>query len=553
MSAHRVLYVVFLLPFGSILAAEPDPETVYAERTLQDAGVAIDGPGLVAYFKSRTLTEADRRRLIQAVRLLGDNAYQIREKASRDLLAAGRASLPFLRPALNDSDPEIVRRAEECVDTIERTPYASVMAAAARVLQARRPEGAAEALMAYLPSVDNDGVEEAIFQALSVVGLQNGHPGPELTAAVSDKEPLRRAAAAFVLGRGAPELRKPIVRLLADEDARVRFHAAAALAQAGEREAVPPLVALLGDAPMNLAWQAEDLLFRLADDQGPRISLAGGDAAGRVRCRAAWEAWWKDHGDKADLTRLSREEALLGLNVVTELDGSGGPAGGRVWECGADGKARWQIQNLSRPIDARVLSGGRILVAEHGGNRVTERDRDGKILWEYKTRSQPVSAQRLANGNTLIATYNEIVEVTRDNKVVFNHERPGMIYNAQKLRDGHIVYVTSNNQVVELDAAGKQVNLVTVGQTGGWASVERLVGGGYLVALYSARKVVETDRSGRVVWECNVESPAHASRLRSGNTLVASIEGRKIAEYDRSGKEVWKQATQGRPFHVHRR
>jgi hypothetical protein len=546
-------FLGLFLATGPARADEPDPETAFAERTLRDTGVATDGPGLVAYFKSRTPTDADRRRLAEAVRLLGDNAYRIREQATRDLLAAGRTSLTYLRPALNDPDPEIVRRAEECIETIERTPYASVMAAAARVLQARHPPEAAQALLAYLPSVDNEGVEEAVFHSLAVVGLKDGAPLPELAAAVSDKEPLRRAAAAFALGRGAPEVRKPIVRLLNDTDSRVRFQAASALAQAGEREAVPPLVALLSDAPLNLAWQAEDLLFRLADERGPRVSIAGGDKAGRLQCRSAWEAWWKDNGDKADLSRLSREEALLGLNVVTELDGAAGRGGGRIWECGADGKPRWQIENVSRPIDARILPGGRVLVAEHGGSRVTERDREGKVFWEQRTQGQPVSVQRLTNGNTLIATYNQILEVTRDNKVVFTHEKPGMIYNAQKLRDGHIVYVTSNNQVVELDAAGKEVNTITVGQTGGWASVERLASGGYLVALYSARKVVETDRSGRVVWECTVESPAHASRLRNGNTLVASIEGRKIAEYDRSGKEVWSQKTQGRPFHVHRR
>ena len=71
--------------------------------------------------------------------------------------------------------------------------------------------------------------------------------------------------------------------------------------------------------------------------------------------------------------------------------------------------------------------------------------------------------------------------------------------------------------------------------------------------MYGAKKVIEMDRTGRVIWRCDTESPGHATRLRNGNTLVTSIEGRRITEYDRSGKEVWRESTEGRPFHVYRR
>jgi hypothetical protein len=201
-----------------------------------------------------------------------------------------------------------------------------------------------------------------------------------------------------------------------------------------------------------------------------------------------------------------------------------------------------------------MLPGGRVLVAEHGNGRVTERDLKGKVLWEQRVASQPVGCQRLPNGNTFIVTYNDLLEVTPAGKEVLKtHVNGGMIWNAQRLPSGHVVYVQSNGQVVELDAGGTEVHRVNVGNTSGWASVERLANGHYLVALYSGRKVVEVDAGGKTYWECTVDSPGHATRLRNGNTLVASIEGRRVYEFDRSGKEVWKQATQGRPFHVRRR
>jgi outer membrane protein assembly factor BamB len=533
--------------------SDAEAELAYHEKLLKDSGVGTDGPGLLAFFRSRTLSEGDHERLKKAVRRLGDNEFAVREKATLDLVGAGRFALPLLRPALEDRDLEIARRAERCIEDIERAPYTSLLTAAASLTAQRRPAGASEVILACLPWVDDEPAEEALFRALAATGLKGGVADSAVLAAATDKEAIRRAAAAHVLGQAGTEHRRQAQRLLDDSDVRVRFQAATMLARSGERSALPVLTALLTDAPLSLAWQVEDLLCRIAGDKMPQISPGSWDEASRKKCRGSWEAWWKENESKIDLARVNLEDIYLGLNLIAELDGSGRNGSGRVWECGLDGKPRWQFDVANRPIDAQMVPGGRILVAEHGQSRVTERDREGKVLWEQRVDNQPVSVQRLSNGNTFIATYNELLEVTPANKVVYSSKRPGMIYNAQKLRDGHMVFVQSNNQVIELDAAGKEVRTVNVANTGGWASAERLPNMNYLVALYSSRKVVEVDMTGKVVWEVTVEMPGYAQRLRNGNTLVTSIEGRKMIEFDRAGKEVWSQATQGRPFHARRR
>jgi len=409
-------------------------------------------------------------------------------------------------------------------------------------------------MLACLPWVEDEAVREALHGALAVTGLRDGKVSQSIIAASNDKEAVRRAAAAHVLGRAGPEQRKHALRLLADADVEVRFYAALSLLRSGEATAVPTLMGHLTDAPLPLAWRAEDMLCRIAGEKMPTVNPGNWDEPSRRKCRDEWEAWWRENQSKVNLGLVNSEDAYLGLNVIAELDGAARGAGnGRIWECGPDGKPRWEITNVARSIDAQVLPGSRVLVAEHGPLRVTERDRAGKILWEQKVDNQPVCIQRLSNGNTFIVTYTEILEVTPGHKVVYSHKRPGMIYHGQKLRNGNIVYVQSNNQIVEMDTSGKEVRSVTVGNTGGWASVERLLNGHYLVALYSAGKVVEVDDRGKVLWECSVVSPGHATRLRSGNTLVASIEGRKVVEVNRAGTVVWEQRTQGRPFHVHRR
>jgi hypothetical protein len=554
--ARTMRTLLFALAVTVPSADGAPPELAQEERLLRDAGIGVDGPGLLAFFKDRTLSPEDVKRLSAAVRQLGDEDFAVREKASRDLVRAGRPALAVLRTAADDSDFEVSRRARACIEEIDNPGFAARGVAAARLLAVRKPPGAVETLLAFLPFADEESVEDAVLDTLLVLGMKDGRADAAVAAAATASERARRMAAAHVLGRATvPEQRRMAHRMLTDADQTVRFRAAVSLAMVGDREAVPALAALLTDAPLPLAWRSEDLLHRLAGDKAPTANAGTWDEAGRKRCRAAWEMWWKEKGPNLVLAKVDREDALLGINLVAELDGSArSPQGGRVWECGPDGKQRWE-HNLNRPIDAQPQPGGRILIAYHDGNLVNEIDREGKVIWTYRTEGQnPVSAQRLPNGNTFIATYNSVREVRPDGTKLYEYAaQGGMIYNAVKLRNGNMVLAQSNNAVVELDPMGKPVATVPVPNTGGWASAEKLPNGRYLVALYSGGRVVEVDATGKEFWSVKCESAGHATRLRNGNTLVASIEGKRIVEFDPNGKEVWSQATEGRPFHVYRR
>ncbi|MGH7172259.1 MAG: HEAT repeat domain-containing protein [Gemmataceae bacterium] len=556
-----IALVIMLSPYPLVALSSPAAEPsssrsdfAYAERALRQAGADIEGAGLLAFIRARTMSEAQRKGLANKVRALGSAEYTEREKASRELVALGRVALPYLRPAIDDADLETSRRARRCIEQIQRGRHPSLLTLAAVLVKARRPAGAVPVLLDYLPSIEDESLEETWLDALRAVGWRQGRADPALLIALADKRTLFRAAAAHVLARGSnASVRQRVAPLLTDAAARVRFEAAAGLARFGDKKAVAVLLALLDDGPFALACQSEYLLRLLAEGRGPHESLDRDESAVRGRCRGAWEAWWKREREQIDLSRLKREEPPHGLTVLCE----DGDEGNRVWECGQGGQPCWEILHLEGAYAVQALAGGRVLLAEHHANRVTERDAEGKILWEHHTAVNPIACQRQANGNTLIATYQELYEVTPDHKEVFRHSDRRDFRDALRLRNGHILYITSDGVLVERDATCEHLLRTIEPEKHAEgakyrARVEPLLNGRFLLTLGGSNRVVEIDASGKIHWEHSVRTPMSATRLRNGHTLIACSEDRCLIEIDRGGKEINKQPLSGRPYAVRR-
>jgi hypothetical protein len=552
--------VRFVLPAGLVMMAalclRGDDQTQAAdEALLQKAGLKTDGPALLAFFRQRTLSQDRVAQLAATVRRLGDNAFSVRQQASEELVRAGDAAIPFLHKALEDPDLEVVRRSERCLQEIKRRTETSQVLAAARLLTVRQPHGASDVLLNYLPFAEDPGVEEEILATLAVVSFPKGQVEPALVAALKNAMPERRAAAAYLLGRSSEAAHRAMVRpLLTDTDAKVRYQAARGLLAAGEKESVPVLVGLLTEGPLHLAWQAEDQLGQLAGDQTPNVTVGAGSTAERRRCHEAWTIWWSAHGARLDLEKHPPEKRSLGLTLIVSYAGPKGS--GRVWERGADGKRRWEITDAQGPIDAQMLSGHRVLIAEYDGHRVTERDPQGQIVWQYRwPDKQPLGCQRLPNGHTLIGTVHEIREVDTAGNQVSSYLHPGgTIFSFQKLRNGHLVFLTHEGVLTELDETGKEFRTFRFERpTEGLVTVEALPGGHYLIPLTAAGKVVEFNSTGKEVRHWPMPHATAATRLPNGHILAGSKHDKRVVEMTPAGKVLWEEQADGPVFRVRRR
>ncbi len=526
--------------------AEEANSTAADEQILKAAKVGADGDSLLEFFRKRTRKDADDARIRRLIEQLGDESYDAREKASQELIETGPAARPPLMKATDDKNLEVARRAAQCLEHIEEGPGAALPIAAARLLKLRKPAGAAEVLLAYVAWADDESVAEEVRTALAGLAVADGKVDPALVKALGDTSAVRRAAAGVALARsGGDDYRPAVKKLLEDSDSIVRMRVGLALLVLKDKDAVPVLIDLLAKLPREEIWPIEDVLYRIAQDKAP--TLNAGDDEGK-KYRDAWAAWWKANGEKTDLAKINLNAATLGYTLVILLDA------GKVMELDAAKKVRWQIDNLQFPLDAQMLSGEHVLVAEHNGNIVTERNREGKVLWKKEIEG-PVMAQRMPNGRTFIATRAQLLEVDKNGKETFSYSRPDgdQFMKAIKLSNGDMAFITDAGICARINSAGKElknfsVNLQTYG-----GRLEVLPNGHVVVPQTPNNEIVEFDADGKPVWQAKFDQPVAAMRLANGNTLVTSMSQQRAVEINKAGKSVWEYKTDTRVTRAFRR
>jgi outer membrane protein assembly factor BamB len=327
------------------------------------------------------------------------------------------------------------------------------------------------------------------------------------------------------------------------------------------------LIALLGQARLPIAWQAEALLTAIAGAKRPAAILQG-SAASRQACRTPWEKWWQAESARLDLSRVRWPEEDRGSILVADLDE------GRLLNHGLDYKLRWQMEGAVGPLDVQLLPSGRLLVAENHTGVVSERDRSGKVVWEKNLAaatgpeaSLVGSCRRLADGKTLIATPRELLAVDAEGKLRWSAQCNGYLWSLRRLRDGRLIGLAANpdfkpeeaarvpaNHVILFSAEGKELGRFPQEVLGPcWSSLTVIPNGHVLVPTTGPleNKVAEFTLSGEKVWECEAPGPVCcAARLANGHTLLAVSYDSKVIEVDRAGKVVHELMTEGRPWSI---
>jgi hypothetical protein len=553
---------------GKVAKEEAKKDEPFDQRkadleTIKSAGYTEDVKSLTDFFRNHTVTEADKARITAIIKRTGEETFEAREAASEELSRSGVPAIALLRTTINskDMDPEIVRRCDLALKIIEKVPTRALAIAAARLLAKHNEDGITEVLLNYMPLADDESVTDEIRNTFAALAVRGGKLDKTLEAALESKEALKRGAAAEAFARANDKASRARMKelLKKETDNEIKLLIALALvSDARDKEVVPEMIKLMSEVPLEKGWRAEELLWRLAGEDGPSVSL-GSDAPTRQKARDEWKKWWDANEKKVDLAKLDQESSY-GLTIVCESPFRGGM--GRVVAIGGDGKERWKVTGLNWPMDAVPLAGKKVLIAEHNRNRIFEREIDGKEIWSENI-NQPVNVGRLPNGVTWAIGRNQIIEWERGEKAgkkqVFTFLRNEYdIVAGARLKNGEYALLTQNQQLLKVDRNGAITKSHGVGGNGVnyYATVDVLPSGKVLCTLMNSITEFDLD-TGKTGWTTNYQFATSAVRLRNGNTIVGNQNNGRIVELDKDGKPTkWEYKgtdTAYRPFRAFKR
>jgi HEAT repeat protein len=241
-------------PAGNALPIQADRE----ENILRQANIPLDTPSLLAFVRKFDVQPLHIKQVSHLIRQLGNDKFEVREKASRNLVALGPVALEILQKAQDDPDPEIARRAGECARQLNLEKNRAI--AAVRILVRRH----------------SIKVIQSLFQSESST--------VRLTCAAAVRE----------AGLNAEEIIQALTKVLGDPVPAVRQEAEDALKEVITPSSLPIILRAAGDKRASVRSSAIYLLFKFQGKPRqivPVLLRAIQDENKLVRRQAAYRFW----------------------------------------------------------------------------------------------------------------------------------------------------------------------------------------------------------------------------------------------------------------------
>jgi HEAT repeat protein len=409
--SRRALPLVFAVALIPLLAAGQDlPSQADLDALrLRQAGLKGDPAALLALVQPADRVEEGR--IGALLRDLEDDDYDRRSQAGAELVRIGRPARAALERLRENGTLDLGRQAGLLLDEIDSRLTPATTLAALRTLTRQRHPRAVPLILEHLPHA-GPGWHDLVATLL----LADPHVAcadAALRAALVDPDTSRRSAAGLVLARrGNPEQVAAVLPLLRDEDAIVRLRTAQGLVGHDDARGLPALVDLLS-GPIDVAWQAEELLRWVAQESAPVELVENGTAARRSACQAAWAKWLVDPVRNIDWQALRKAPRRPGLFLTCRQEG--------IQLFGSDGAPRFATKNdqMGSFVDAHLMPDGRLLAYDDNDAEVRLYDVSGKLVWKWKAPAgeialslQPLPGEK----RILVVTDEQLHELTWNGK-----------------------------------------------------------------------------------------------------------------------------------------
>ncbi len=279
------------------------PLSEIAAKSLSDFGYGserVDVEALLRELADQGKGAAER--YAGLIRKLDDDRFDVREQATRELLALPVLDREALNRALEQLPLEAAMRIERALAAHDDNRTIDLYKAALGAINDQKMKGLFAPLIDALAPL-GDKLDDTTLLGEARDAARNTISADELPAAnAAMRNPsamARIAALSARIGIGGPDLASDITPLLTDPVDEVKWQAARELARVSDRRALRPLAELLMSDDFKKRWRAHDELRRLTDMEFDYYAAA--DEEERAGPAAAWLEWVDGPGKTAPL------------------------------------------------------------------------------------------------------------------------------------------------------------------------------------------------------------------------------------------------------------
>lgn len=206
------------------------------------------------------------------------------------------------------------------------------------------------------------------------------------------------------------------------------------------------------------------------------------------------------------------------------------------------------------PEDVKLLDDGNVLVAfgcnpeqTALGDLVAIFSPNGDLIREIHSGKCGIhTVEIMPDGSYLISEKDdgEVARLTTNGEKVWTFRGAGLSCfrpnDAILAKNGNYLISDACGKLLEVSSEGKILWTFALDDTIHFHDVDELESGNLLFCISGKNRVVEIDKTGKVVWEYNIDLdwPRNVERLKNGNTLIT--DKNKCIELDKNFTIVWK-------------
>ena len=550
MSKSLLQSLLFLLLFCNVThGGWPEDEVNYWDDIIiKKSGISTKPKDIQNWLQSRIPNATNGIKASKLVIDLGNESFEVREQASRELLKLNNLAIFELKKAIKSKDIEVAKRASDCLEQISPHESIALKTAIIRLLGESNPELVFEYFIKIADTPELDILtSEALLDALSITIKSNPTLIQKLEDFAQTKDIKSRILIARVLAIGNPNgiaFRK----LSTDDQAIVKANALLARLQEKDKKAIGLLITLLPELNNNQFSPIAGLLNELIQDQASEKELAK-EKPSAVEVQKLFASAWevKNASTNLNIYSLNQLQPKRILASLAEPNQSG-----KICSLNPDGSVRELFRNNSYADLACAINQSLFFLMERSRGHVIINN-----IGEIYERSDPlISTFGLDTdglGKKFILNRKNLLVLDYTNKIIESIEVNNDCLAGTRLINGDYAIVFKDKSLLILDGKNlkKEKTKISLGaiepaRTILGYQIQGTRSGSILIPEFGGKAINEFNQEGKLLKTIKLSLNTGNSNIygptltmnSNGNFLIGTRLGQTVTELNMEGKEI---------------